>query len=137
VSWTKEKPKTPGWYWLRANGMATGVPIEVVEVSGECRMKLNAADITVTVPCAIIAMEWAGPIPKPAGGEAVRIGSLIFGWLEAHPKTTFVLLVGPAVIVRLWDEARDCAKELWNGCRLIWLDTREWAKWSFDREVKP
>jgi hypothetical protein len=67
VNWTKEKPKTPGWYWLRANGMAaTGVPIEVVEVSGECRMKLNAAGIAVTVPCAIMAMEWAGPIPEPA-----------------------------------------------------------------------
>ncbi len=67
----------------------------------------------------------------------MKIRKLVAGWLDAHRRIAFVLLIAPAVAVRGVDVFLDSAKEFWFGCELIWLDAREWAEWSFKKEVKP
>ena len=70
MTWTKEKPTEPGWYWTKRKGCCAGVTCFIT--SGE--MTTNAYIPRIIgwngAPIDPSEFEWfAGPIPEPEGGE--------------------------------------------------------------------
>lgn len=57
--WTKEKPKKPGWYWMRPTGSRWYEPPHIVKIrlyTGQlCIMNWPIPDKAI----------WAGPIHQP------------------------------------------------------------------------
>ena len=53
LTWTREKPTEPGWYWLKV-GSGNGTI-----------MRVSAFDIRDARFGTAVEFEWAGPIPEP------------------------------------------------------------------------
>ena len=63
MKWTKEQPKTPGWYWLKNKTNKYGTPeiVLVRDYAGE----LAIGNATLKGWERIKEEEWSGPIPMP------------------------------------------------------------------------
>ena len=59
--WTKEQPKTEGWFWYRMNAKTEPEIMNIHEVWGN--MMATGANKRMHVNS--LAGEWAGPIRKP------------------------------------------------------------------------
>lgn len=79
MRWTKELPKTPGWYWYRESGNEQGcmpwidrmsgpVVVEVESQDGSLSVWVTHMDFTDPLNTDNFPGEWAGPIPPPADG---------------------------------------------------------------------
>jgi len=62
MQWTREIPKTPGWYWCSAANGSWSEVVEVKDIFGrlEVRDGYRLEDF---------AFLWAGPVPHPEGRE--------------------------------------------------------------------
>lgn len=72
MQWTKEKPKEPGYYWLRNSGSAHNPSKQLVEVRAAYRNSPNDLVFTFSGHGAMYEFdeiepgaEWAGPVESP------------------------------------------------------------------------
>jgi hypothetical protein len=66
VTWTRELPKVPGWYWFRADGRAP----EAVQIVNDGH-ELLFLSVDLDEPASLAdfdgyACEWYGPLEPPA-----------------------------------------------------------------------
>lgn len=75
LTWTREAPTKPGWYWMRQHNAVTGpyVSVVLVYLAGGFLYTEPYDDysppprVSDWRPC-----EWAGPIPEPLPSEEKR-----------------------------------------------------------------
>jgi len=68
MTWTREPPKVPGFYWLRGAGcLSTGTQSQVVEVFGSRPyFYLAGYDESFKADELEETAEWSGPLEPPA-----------------------------------------------------------------------
>ena len=65
LTWTRERPTKPGWYWMRHNPQSG---VHIVKLSGiapNFDIEWAGHDDSTEMRCTNLNGEWAGPIPEP------------------------------------------------------------------------
>lgn len=61
LTWTRDRPTVPGWYWMRTQSGAFEEIVEVFRRRGD----LYVSEPDDLYPLSGYAGEWAGPLPHP------------------------------------------------------------------------
>lgn len=66
LTWTKEKPTTPGWYWNRVEGSRMfKVSLVNEDHDGQLYVREAIDFFHITYIKSVKNFEWAGPLPEP------------------------------------------------------------------------
>jgi len=69
LTYTRERPTKPGWYWLRRLGMEPGeetiVQVYAWNAPGQEKLAVSYGGMVSTESKIFDGAQWAGPIPEP------------------------------------------------------------------------
>ena len=72
LTWSAEKPKRPGWWWLSDADFEGPTVRRVVERSGKLRVWLPLDQVWMAVDGTPPKWRWAGPLVEPVGTPDVE-----------------------------------------------------------------
>jgi hypothetical protein len=69
MTWTIDRPTTPGWYWLKNPPDSDAVPVEVWEFEGEFWVSYSGTESDDRLLKDVFDdVRWYGPITPPSEG---------------------------------------------------------------------